>query len=91
MKLAELRVEINAIQARGNLEADALDVTHDSRQCGPGTVFVAILGEKVDAHRFIPNALDLGAVAVILHRRRFSIGVGRHHAIGADDGDAGIQ
>jgi UDP-N-acetylmuramoyl-L-alanyl-D-glutamate--2,6-diaminopimelate ligase len=65
LKLAELIVEINAIQARGNLDADALDVTHDSRQCGPGSVFVAILGEKVDAHRFIPNALDLGAVAVI--------------------------
>jgi UDP-N-acetylmuramyl-tripeptide synthetase len=65
LKLAELIVEIDAIQARGNLDADALDVTHDSRQCGPGSVFAAILGEKVDAYRFIPNALDLGAVAVI--------------------------
>ena len=65
LKLAELIVEINAIQARGNLEANALDVTHDSRQCGPGSVFAAIRGEKVDGHRFIPTALDLGAVAVI--------------------------
>ena len=65
MKLAELKVEINAIKARGNLDAVALDVTHDSRQCAPGSVFVAILGEKVDAHRFIPKALDLGAIAVI--------------------------
>ena len=65
LKLAELKVEINAIQARGNLEAVALDVTHDSRQCAPGTAFVAIHGEKVDAHRFIPNALDLGAIAVV--------------------------
>ena len=65
LKLAELIVEINAIQARGNLEADALDVTHDSRQCGPGSIFVAIRGEKVDGHRFIPPALDLGAIAVI--------------------------
>jgi UDP-N-acetylmuramyl pentapeptide synthase len=68
LKLAELKVEINAIQARGNLDANALDVTHDSRQCGPGSVFVAILGEKIDAHRFIPKALDLGAVAVISER-----------------------
>lgn len=49
----------------GNLDADALDVTHDSRACPPGSVFVAIRGEKTDAHRFIPQAIERGAVAVI--------------------------
>jgi UDP-N-acetylmuramoyl-L-alanyl-D-glutamate--2,6-diaminopimelate ligase len=65
LSLAELGMVISAIEARGHLDAEAREVTHDSRQCVPGSVFVAIRGEKIDAHRFIPEALDHGAVAVI--------------------------
>lgn len=65
MKLAELAKEINAIAASGQLEATAIDVTHDSRACAPGSVFVAIRGEKTDAHMFIAQAIERGAIAVI--------------------------
>ncbi len=65
MRLDELAKEIDASGAAGRLEEDARDVTHDSRACAPGTVFVAIRGEKTDAHRFIPQAVERGAVAVI--------------------------
>ncbi|HEX8185723.1 MAG TPA: UDP-N-acetylmuramoyl-L-alanyl-D-glutamate--2,6-diaminopimelate ligase [Blastocatellia bacterium] len=65
MKLAELANEIGAIAATGRLNVEARDVTHDSRACEPGTVFVAIRGEKLDAHSFIPQAVERGAVAVI--------------------------
>jgi len=65
LKLAELAKEISAIAATGQLDIEAFDVTHDSRACEPGSVFVAIRGEKVDAHRFIPQAVGRGAVAVI--------------------------
>ena len=65
MNLAVLAQEINAIAATGQLDIDALDVTHDSRACAPGSIFVAIRGEKNDAHRFIPQAVEGGAVAVI--------------------------
>ena len=40
-------------------------VTHDSRQAGPGAVFVAMRGESSDGNRFVENAVALGAVAVI--------------------------
>jgi len=65
LKLADLANEIGAIAATGRLDVEARDVTHDSRACEPGTVFVAIRGEKVDAHNFIPQAIERGAVAVI--------------------------
>jgi UDP-N-acetylmuramoyl-L-alanyl-D-glutamate--2,6-diaminopimelate ligase len=65
LKLIDLAREINAIAATGQLEAEALDVTHDSRACEPGSVFVAIRGEKTDAHRFISKAVERGAIAVI--------------------------
>lgn len=40
----------------------------DSRQLQPGSVFVALRGERFDGHNFIPQALERGAVAVISQR-----------------------
>ena len=40
-------------------------ITADSRQVVPGSLFVALRGETVDGHRFIPDALALGAVAIV--------------------------
>ncbi|HKS42432.1 MAG TPA: UDP-N-acetylmuramoyl-L-alanyl-D-glutamate--2,6-diaminopimelate ligase [Blastocatellia bacterium] len=68
MKLDVLAKEINAIAATGRLDREARDVTHDSRACAPGTIFVAIRGEKTDAHKFIGQAVERGAVAVISER-----------------------
>jgi UDP-N-acetylmuramoyl-L-alanyl-D-glutamate--2,6-diaminopimelate ligase len=65
LKLADLARHIDAIAANGQLDIEALDVTHDSRACEPGSVFVAIRGEKTDAHLFIPEAVARGAIAVI--------------------------
>jgi UDP-N-acetylmuramoyl-L-alanyl-D-glutamate--2,6-diaminopimelate ligase len=41
------------------------DVIHDSRQAGPGTLFVAIQGALLDAHKFIPQVMAAGSVGVI--------------------------
>jgi UDP-N-acetylmuramoyl-tripeptide--D-alanyl-D-alanine ligase len=38
---------------------------HDSRQVGRGDLFVAIKGEHVDGHRFIPAAAQAGAGAAL--------------------------
>jgi UDP-N-acetylmuramoyl-L-alanyl-D-glutamate--2,6-diaminopimelate ligase len=43
-------------------------VTHDSRACREGSIFVAIRGEKFDAHKFIPQVVEKGAVAIISER-----------------------
>src|SRR5262249_539657 len=41
------------------------DVTHNSRQIGKGSLFIAVRGELFDAHKFIPQVVDQGAVGVI--------------------------
>ena len=45
-------------------------VTHDSRKVCPGWIFVAVPGEKSDGHRFIANAVEAGAAAVIARSHR---------------------
>lgn len=49
-------------------------VTIDSRQVKPGDMFVALKGERVDGHQFIPEAVARGAVAVLLEREIFPPG-----------------
>jgi len=41
-------------------------VTSDSRQVGPGAVFVAVRGEAVDGHVFIDEAISKGCVALVV-------------------------
>ena len=38
---------------------------HDSRQVVPGALFVAVEGFSMDGHRFVPDAIARGAVAVV--------------------------
>lgn len=48
---------------------DNVAVTHvavDSRQCGPGALFVALPGEVTDGHRFVNDAFTRGAVGAIV-------------------------
>ena len=40
----------------------------DSRAVGPGSLFVAIAGERVDGHDFVADAFERGAVAAVVHR-----------------------
>jgi len=43
-------------------------LTDDSRQVEPGTLFVAVPGEKTDGHDYIADALSRGAAAVVCER-----------------------
>jgi UDP-N-acetylmuramoyl-L-alanyl-D-glutamate--2,6-diaminopimelate ligase len=49
----------------GDGNVPVTDVTHDSRQAGHGSLFVAVRGELFDAHKFIPQVMQQGAVGVI--------------------------
>lgn len=57
-------------EVTGNSELSISDVTHDSRQAGAGTLFVAICGALLDAHKFIPQVLNQGAAAVMSEQPR---------------------
>jgi UDP-N-acetylmuramoyl-L-alanyl-D-glutamate--2,6-diaminopimelate ligase len=57
-----------AIPAAPALDAVCTGVTHDSRQAKPGSVFVALPGQKADGAEFAPQAIAAGAVVVVAQR-----------------------
>lgn len=71
-QLAEIVRQLGAV-ATGPWEASAGHqlaavqdiVTHDSRRVLPGGLFVAIRGATVDGHRFIGEAVQRGALAIV--------------------------
>ena len=44
----------------------ATGVTFDSREVGPGDLFVALKGEATDGHRFLDGAFDRGAAGALV-------------------------
>jgi UDP-N-acetylmuramoyl-L-alanyl-D-glutamate--2,6-diaminopimelate ligase len=49
----------------GDGNQPVIDATHDSRQAGPGSLFVAVRGGLFDAHKFLPAVIAQGAAGVI--------------------------
>ena len=47
----------------GDIESVITNVVTDSRSAKEGTLFVPVIGERVDVHRFIPDVMAAGAAA----------------------------
>ncbi|MGE8355231.1 MAG: Mur ligase domain-containing protein, partial [Microvirgula sp.] len=47
-------------------DADFARVVTDSRQVRPGDLFVALKGERFDAHDFVADVLAAGAVGAVV-------------------------
>jgi len=43
-------------------------VSHDSRKVKPGEIFVALTGQNFDGHKYIKNAVEQGAIAIVGER-----------------------
>ena len=41
-------------------------IKHDSREVGPGEMFVAVKGENQDGHKYIPQVLEKGCAALLV-------------------------
>lgn len=65
MKLREMIDALDAKEIIGNPDVEIEQIVYDSRQVGPGALFVAIPGTQRDGHDFIPQAISRGAVAVV--------------------------
>lgn len=67
MELTQLLNSVHAIQVTGEVQRrDAADIVYDSRKVQKNSVFVAIKGYKTDGHKFLQDAINKGAVAVVV-------------------------
>jgi UDP-N-acetylmuramoyl-L-alanyl-D-glutamate--2,6-diaminopimelate ligase len=67
MRLHSLISNLNSIQVTGKVsDTEITGIEYDSRRIIKDSVFVAIKGFKLDGHNFILDAIDRGAIAVIL-------------------------
>ena len=65
MKLNELLKNVEVLNVLGDTEVEITGVNIDSRKIEKGHLFIAIPGTQTDGHKFIPKAIELGAVAVL--------------------------
>jgi UDP-N-acetylmuramoyl-tripeptide--D-alanyl-D-alanine ligase len=56
----------------GNPEAVVTDVVVDSRDCGPGTLFVALKGENTDGHNYISQVFGKGSCGAVVSEKWLS-------------------
>lgn len=73
MKPFVLRDAVEACGGRyvgpeAGLDSEVTFVTSDSRTAGPGALFVAFKGERVDGHTFMADCLKKGAVCCVSER-----------------------
>ena len=69
MILKELleRSEYTLVQGSEDVEISTL--VYDSRKIEKGSVFVCISGAAFDGHKFVAQAAELGAAAVVVERK----------------------
>jgi UDP-N-acetylmuramoyl-L-alanyl-D-glutamate--2,6-diaminopimelate ligase len=63
--MAALNGQVAILEQRGALDRTVTSVTDDSRAVASGSLFVAVKGERVDGHRFVAQAAQAGAAAIV--------------------------
>ncbi|HEU4758662.1 MAG TPA: Mur ligase family protein, partial [Dehalococcoidia bacterium] len=70
MELSRLLIEMPDARLLGDGGVSVSAVAFDSREVGPGCLFVAVPGLKQDGHNYLSQALDAGAAAVAVQADR---------------------
>jgi len=68
MYLNDLLEGLDYTCLQGDVHTLVTDLAYDSRKVNEGSVFVCITGTAADGHKYIPDAIDKGAAALIVER-----------------------
>jgi UDP-N-acetylmuramoyl-L-alanyl-D-glutamate--2,6-diaminopimelate ligase len=72
MKLSHIIAPAQDAELHGSGTTEVTALSCDSRRIRPGTLFFALRGTAADGHRFIPQAVEDGAAAVVLEDAAFA-------------------
>jgi UDP-N-acetylmuramoyl-L-alanyl-D-glutamate--2,6-diaminopimelate ligase len=68
MDLERLVAALEPVEVLGSPSADVRDLAYDARTVTEGSLFFAVAGERADGHGFAAEAVERGAVAVVVER-----------------------
>jgi UDP-N-acetylmuramoyl-L-alanyl-D-glutamate--2,6-diaminopimelate ligase len=68
MDLERLVSALEPVEVLGRAKAEVRDLAYDARAVSAGSLFFAVPGERADGHDFAPDAVDRGAVALVVER-----------------------
>ena len=68
MKLKKILNNIEFKLEAGNLNIEIKDIKYDSREIKKDNLFIAITGFETDGHQYISQAIENGALAVIIEK-----------------------
>lgn len=66
--LQDLLYKVSLETVSGDLQLLIASLAFDSRKVTPQTLFVALKGESVDGHDYIPSAIERGAIAILCEK-----------------------
>ena len=68
MDLERLVSALEPVEVLGRPSGEVRDLAYDARAVTPGALFFAVAGEHADGHDFAPEAVERGAVALVVER-----------------------
>ncbi len=68
MDLERLVAALGAGEVVGRAQVDVRDLAYDAQAVTPGAVFFCVPGARADGHDFAPEAVERGAVALVVER-----------------------
>src|SRR4249919_3401574 len=68
MDFERLAAALEPVEVLGRW-VEVRDLAYDARSVGPGALFFAVPGERADGHDFAAEAVERGAVALVVERR----------------------
>jgi UDP-N-acetylmuramoyl-L-alanyl-D-glutamate--2,6-diaminopimelate ligase len=68
MDLERLVTALAPLEVRGGAPTDITDLAYDTRAVSPGALFFCVPGERADGHEYAEDAIERGAVALVVER-----------------------
>ena len=66
MKLYKLLQDVEVIESWQEKDVNIKGIAYNSKNIKPGYLFVCIKGNRTDGHKYVPEAMERGAVAIIV-------------------------
>jgi UDP-N-acetylmuramoyl-L-alanyl-D-glutamate--2,6-diaminopimelate ligase len=67
-ELKDILYKVSITSTSGDMNAEIVGISFDSRKVQPGFLFVAVKGTQSDGHEFLDRAISSGAIAIVCEK-----------------------